>query len=351
MLVSAASLAAFALRGGALTADVAFPAIALFQMLRFPVMMLPNQITQLIAGGVAVDRLQRFLEEEEVSPPPRGPPATPPASAIVVTDAAFAFRAGGAPALRVPELRVRAGALVVVVGRIGAGKTALLSALLGEMHRVRGMVSVAGRVAYAPQTPWLRNASLRDNIVFDAAPRADAAAAAAWYAAVVAACALAPDVAELPSGHDTEIGERGVNLSGGQRARVALARAVYADADVILMDDPLAAVDAHVGATLWRECVCGVLAGRTRVVVTHHADRAADADVVVVVRDGAVVDVGAPADLAARGVDLGSVVAAADEEGGEAAPRDGDAAPRPPSGPPAPPTRGTIARPARPLRP
>ena len=183
VLISAAALATYALRGGALTADVALPALALFQLLRFPVMMLPSQINAIVAGRVAVDRIQTYLAEEEVAPPPLIPAAVAPAAAVTVDGGVLAWRANGDPALRVPSLALRAGSLTVVVGRIGAGKSALLAALLGEVPALRGRVGVAGHVSYPPQTPWLSNASLRDNILFDAPFRKE------WYDAVIAACA------------------------------------------------------------------------------------------------------------------------------------------------------------------
>jgi len=328
VLISIGAFGAYAATGRPLTPDVAFPALSLFNLLRFPVMMLPNQVANLVAGGVAFDRIQSFLEDEEVTPPPAAPAAAPGTPAIALANASFAWHRDGAPTLSVPSLTLPSGALALVVGPVGAGKSSLLAALLGEMHKVSGRLSVAGRVAYAAQEPWIFNGTVRQNVLGYGSPPL-LPSRTQFYDAVLDAACLRPDLADLTAGDGAEIGERGVNLSGGQRARVALARAAFADADVLLMDDPLAAVDAHVGAALWAGCVQGLLKGKTRVVVTHHVHVAPTADIVIVVRGGAVVAVGSPADLAARGVDLGAAVADDGESAESAAP---------PTPPPAPPT-------------
>ena len=141
-------------------------------------------------------------------------------------------------------LEVNPGELVALVGQVGSGKSSIMAALLGEMYRETGEVTVVGRVAYVPQQAWIMNASVESNITFgrDMDP--------ARYDAAVKACALLPDLAMLAAGDQTEIGEKGINLSGGQKQRVSLARATFADADVYLLDDPLSAVDAHVSRHL-----------------------------------------------------------------------------------------------------
>ena len=360
VLISLSALLTFAGAGGAVTPAVAFPALALFNLLRFPVIMFPRQLTDIIAGRVALGRLQAFLGAEKVSSEGRVvlPAASPPGTAVIVSGASFAWSragtgTGGGPGaapptdpppitLVVPSLTIAAGALVVVVGPVGSGKSSLLAALLGEMAAVAGSVSVAGSLAYAAQDPWIRNQTVRANITWEDWPEVESGAGHAgparhvadptWYDTVLDACALRPDLASWPAGDETEIGEKGVTLSGGQRARVALARAVYAKADVILLDDPLSAVDAHVGAHLWDSCLCGVLAGTTRILVTHQVQFAGRADVVVVVNGGAVVAAGPPGS-----VDLAALLPAA------APPAAPEEARRPPSaGPPTPP-RGEVA--------
>ncbi|KHJ93660.1 ABC transporter, ATP-binding protein [Oesophagostomum dentatum] len=133
------------------------------------------------------------------------------------------------------------GTFIAVVGKVGSGKSSVLSALLGEMGKLRGRIGMRGRVAYVPQIPWIQNMTVRDNILFGKPYDKRR------YNQVLAACALKPDLRMLTNGDLTEIGEKGINLSGGQKARISLARAVYQDFDVYLLDDPLSAVDAHVG--------------------------------------------------------------------------------------------------------
>jgi ATP-binding cassette subfamily C (CFTR/MRP) protein 1 len=203
---------------------------------------------------------------------------------------------GSAGGVRDVNLRCAPGSFTLVVGPVGAGKSTLLSGLICEATRTHGMARVAGSVAYAGQSPWVLNRTLRENVVFVARFRAD------WYAAVMHACALDVDAGVLSHGDDTLIGDAGVTLSGGQRARVALARAVYADADVYLLDDVLSAVDAHVGAHIWAHCVVALLVrrGKTVVCATHALQYAARPEVtqVLLLDAGRVAASGAPAEVA-----------------------------------------------------
>jgi len=212
------------------------------------------------------------------------------------------------PALDDVSLELPRGGLTAVVGGVGSGKTALLAAFLGEIHRASGVVTVVGRVAYAAQQPWILNASVRDNILFGAPydPMR--------YWEVVRACALEPDLAVLAAGDRTEIGERGINLSGGQRQRISLARAVYAQADVYLLDDPLSAVDAHVSRHLFERVIGpqGLLAHTTRVLITHELALLPAADwIVLLAAGGRVAAQGTWAALQARAATEQAAAAAA----------------------------------------
>lgn len=178
------------------------------------------------------------------------------------------------------DMHVNARERVFVAGPVGAGKSSLLLAILGGIGKSRGTVELRGRVAYVPQQPWIYNATLRENILFGMAYDAER------YNRVVEACALLSDFDVLPDGDQTEIGEKGINLSGGQKARVSLARACYQEADVYLLDDPLAAVDVHVARQLMDECILGILKDRAVVLVTHQIQFLPLADKVVVIKDG-----------------------------------------------------------------
>ncbi|CAI5475322.1 unnamed protein product [Closterium sp. Yama58-4] len=437
MVVSVVSLAAYVLLGRPLTADIAFPALALFNLLRFPLAMIPDQINDYVQAKVSAGRVEKFLLLPEIVPLEEDPGNRK--GSIKLCHASFSWGGGGgdmdsasvkekggeeggmkgakvgaeggegALALCDVTLDIPPGQLVIVVGEVGAGKSSLLAGLLGEIARVAGSVSVAGRVAYtsqphcmlhgrlvdegcvpqhavagsillllllilflatflntstltilhgaaslcsvlstpiwnppsaiphhAWQDPWILNATVRDNILMGAAGEA-AAVDEARYQRAIDVCALRHDLAMLPGGDMAEIGERvgpqvvailppssatspqchltihpphspihppGINLSGGQKHRVALARAVYARADVVLLDDPLSAVDTHVGRHLFTECICGELAGTTRVLVTHQLQYACHADVIIVIRAGRVAAMGTFDELQARGVDL-----------------------------------------------
>uniref|UniRef100_A0A8C2DG21 Multidrug resistance-associated protein 1 n=1 Tax=Cyprinus carpio TaxID=7962 RepID=A0A8C2DG21_CYPCA len=188
------------------------------------------------------------------------------------------------------------GALVAVVGHVGSGKSSLLSALLGEMQKQEGYVSIKGSVAYVPQQAWIQNATLKDNILFGRDAKDS------WYQKVVEACALLPDLEILPGGDSTEIGEKGVNLSGGQKQRVSVARAVYCSCAVYLLDDPLSAVDAHVGKHIFEKVIGpqGLLQGRTRVLVTHGLSFLPQVDLILVMVDGEITEMGSYTELLGR---------------------------------------------------
>ena len=250
---------------------------------------------------------------QQAPPTPVGSAAQPDggSSRNLVTSVSMATDTGSVGAHapgRIADMSfsVRAGELVAIVGPVGCGKSTLFAAILGQLERVSGCFATrGGSAAFAAQTPWIFNASLRENILLgDVAPAGSPAAAR--YAAALDACCLHPDIAALPAGDAQEIGERGINLSGGQRARVALARALYSTAPLLLLDDPLSAVDAHVCAALWRNAIRGPLGaggGRAVVLVTHQTHYAVRADRVLVLAAGGTMQAwGTPGELAAAGI-------------------------------------------------
>ncbi|XP_066291267.1 multidrug resistance-associated protein 1-like isoform X3 [Branchiostoma lanceolatum] len=264
-----------------LDAEKAFVALSLFNILRFPLNMLPNLITSMVQARVSLQRLENFLGHDELDPNNvdrhvlRGPP-------IAMEDATFSWGKTEDPILKDINFAVPDGSLVAVVGQVGAGKSSLLSALLGEMEKQQGYVAVRGSTAYVPQQAWIQNATLRDNILFGKHLNN------CQYKEVLEACALGPDLEMLPGGDLTEIGEKGINLSGGQKQRVSLARAVYSDSSVYYLDDPLSAVDSHVGKHIFDLVIGpnGILKGKTRLLVTHGISFLPQCDQIMVLVDG-----------------------------------------------------------------
>ncbi|KAG0299227.1 hypothetical protein BGZ98_010242 [Dissophora globulifera] len=184
------------------------------------------------------------------------------------------------------DIKIPRGQLVAIVGAVGSGKSSLLNALVGEMKKTSGVMEYGGSIGYCPQSAWIQNATVKDNILFGL-PLDEQR-----YKSVIKDCALERDIQILPDGDQTEIGERGINLSGGQKQRVNIARAVYFDADVVLLDDPLSAVDAHVGKYLFKNCIMGALHGKTRVLVTHQLHVLPQVDYVICMKDGEIVERG-----------------------------------------------------------
>ncbi|KAJ3408650.1 hypothetical protein HDU80_004999 [Chytriomyces hyalinus] len=188
--------------------------------------------------------------------------------------------------LRNINLEIKTGSLTMIVGKVGSGKSSLLGALIGDMSTTNGCVKVSGRFGYTPQASWLQNTTLRANILLGSAFDE------ARYNETIRCCGLSKDLAILPFGDMSDIGEKGITLSGGQAARVNLARAIYSNADIMLMDDPLAAVDAHVGKQILDECILGVCKSKTVVLVTHQLHIASQADHIVVMNNGEITEQG-----------------------------------------------------------
>ena len=174
--------------------------------------------------------------------------------------------------------------LTIICGRVGSGKSTLLSAIAGEVKLSNGTVKCPGTLAYVPQVPWVFSGTIRENILFGESDDPH------WYSTVVEACALKEDIELFPNKDDTLVGQRGVVLSGGQKARVSLARAVYSCADVYVLDDPLNAVDQKVGDEIFSRCICGLLADKIRVLVSHHRRYLQEADEIIVMEKGRVLE-------------------------------------------------------------
>ncbi|XP_067276901.1 canalicular multispecific organic anion transporter 1 isoform X2 [Pseudorasbora parva] len=288
-LVSLATFAVFVSvsSDNILDAEKAFTSISLFNILRFPLAMLPQLISSMVQTGVSKKRLERFLSGNDLDTTAINHDDSNIA-AVSMTDGTLAWERGTEPVLKDVCLDIKPGRLVAVVGAVGSGKTSLISALLGELHFLNGHININGSVAYVPQQAWIQNATLKDNVLFGSELDEER------YRAAVEACALGPDLDLLPGRDQTEIGEKGINLSGGQKQRVSLARAVYSSADVFLLDDPLSAVDSHVGKHLFEKVIGpkGLLRNKTRILVTHGISFLPYVDEIVVLVNGVVSEVG-----------------------------------------------------------
>ncbi|KAF9423739.1 hypothetical protein BGZ76_003621, partial [Entomortierella beljakovae] len=309
---------------GKLSSEIVFVSITLFGIMSKPLGMITHSFSASIGVNVGMKRIQNFLLKEEIDPnvvrhysrQPQPTSSGKRALAVEIENATFMWERPAdvsTSASKVPadderqpllegipsqpvkptllniNLQILDGNLTAIVGRIGQGKSSLLNAIIGEMYKTsNGTVSVYGELAYVPQQAWIINATIKDNILLGKSFDQDK------YNRIVYACGLKPDFEMLSAGDQTEIGERGINLSGGQKQRVSLARAVYQDADIYLLDDPLSAVDAHVDQHLWENVIGpdGLLKDKTRLLVTHGIHHLEEVDQIVVLKNGAISEQG-----------------------------------------------------------
>ncbi|XP_071112656.1 multidrug resistance-associated protein 1-like [Haliotis cracherodii] len=275
-----------------LTPKSAFAVVSLLNLLRYAINQTPEVIFDLIKTDVSIQRLQKFFREEEFDTNPDKCGNTK-GVAIEMRKASFSWDDNHEPTLRKINMSIYENSLVGVVGHVGSGKTSLVAAVLGEIDKVTGHLGVQGRIAYVPQQAWIQNDSLKNNILFGK-PLDER-----LYKRVIHACALQPDIDVLSDGDLTMIGERGINLSGGQKQRVSLARAVYNDADIYLFDDPLSAVDSHVGKHIFDNVIGAgsMLRNKTRILVTHNVRYLPGVDNIIVLERGTVAQTGSFRDL------------------------------------------------------
>jgi ATP-binding cassette subfamily C (CFTR/MRP) protein 1 len=343
LIINAIVFILYHVTGHTLTPEVVFPVLALLNILRTPFMVIPWMFNLIITSAVAVRRLNRFLNADDAvsavrelqrelprdsnDDTDRSDDATYAAVLAHATCASYQPKEIKERRKKIPSVpqRIRkslcgcvpskpqvalapvkedtssfhtvlskelledittsitSSQFTIIVGPTGSGKTLLLESILGNLTVTHGAIAASRSIAYAPQQSWIMNATVEDNVVFfDKVDHEK-------FDRAAKACCLDADLEQLADGAKTEIGERGVNVSGGQRARIALARAVYADRDVYLLDDPLAAVDAHVSKALVEKCLCGVLRSKTRVLVTHQHYVLPLADKIIAMDSGKIV--------------------------------------------------------------
>ncbi|KAH8702386.1 putative ABC metal ion transporter [Talaromyces proteolyticus] len=333
-LVSCCTFTVFVLTNDKpLTTEIVFPALTLFNLLTFPLTIFPMLITAIIEASVAVKRLTEYFTADELQSDAvlfQDAVTHNGDESIRIRDASFTWnkhQAGNV--LENINLSARKGELTCIVGRVGAGKSSLLQAILGDLWKNHGEVVVRGRIAYVAQQAWVMNASVRENIVFG--HRWDPH----FYELTIEACALVTDFKTLPDGDQTEVGERGISLSGGQKARVTLARAVYARADIYLLDDVLSAVDSHVGRHLINRVLGpnGVLNGKTRILATNAITILQEADFIGLLRERTLIEKGTYEQLMAMKGEVANLIrttSSDDEENDSEASKDDNKSPTTP---------------------
>ncbi|KAI9504392.1 P-loop containing nucleoside triphosphate hydrolase protein [Coemansia spiralis] len=346
-LILVAILAIYTLGyGHTLTPDVVFPSITVFSMVSATFNGIPGLFRWMSGCYVSLTRIESFMVQSQVQELADRVATTGAQTPLVQDELVQADVNMKGFTLSNITLRFPTGGLSVIVGPTGSGKSSLLSALIGEMTLTAGrvilptadtqcsgqyheIVELSGQklvmtdIAYVAQEAWLRNATIRENILFGEPYQKDR------YEEVLRVCALKPDLRILKAGDMTEIGERGVTLSGGQKQRVALARAVYSSRRILLIDDCLSAVDAHTGKHILNSCLLGqthLMIGRTRVLVTHHVGCLPHCDFVAVIKDGCVAMSGSPEHIMRMGYNFSAELEKDTSHGHEGPPKTTDAA-------------------------
>uniref|UniRef100_A0ACD5V585 Uncharacterized protein n=1 Tax=Avena sativa TaxID=4498 RepID=A0ACD5V585_AVESA len=294
------------LMGIPLTAGTVLSSLATFRMLQDPIFTLPDLVSVFAQGKVSADRVAQYLQEEElkcdtITEVPRNDTHYD----MEIDHGAFSWEfETTSPTITDVNLKVKRGMKVAICGKVGSGKSSLLSCILGEMPKLAGTVRVSGRKAYVPQTAWILSGTIRDNVLFGNPYDKEK------YRKIIQACALNKDLELFANGDLTEIGERGINMSGGQKQRIQIARSVYQDADIYLFDDPFSAVDTHTGGQLFKDCLMGMLKDKTILYVTHQVEFLPAADLILVMQDGKIVQNGTFDELLQQNIGFEAIVGA-----------------------------------------
>ncbi|KAH8682320.1 P-loop containing nucleoside triphosphate hydrolase protein [Xylariales sp. PMI_506] len=314
IMLAAVSLAVYALVNGSLIPSVAFVSLGVFRALEVTLSVIPELTTDLLDAWISVKRIDGYLQGAEIEK------ITKEADEVTFDNATIAWPADANEEdpdrfiLRNVNITFPKGELSVISGKTGSGKSLILSAILGEVDILGGTISaprapplnerhdsnantanwiIPGAIAYVAQIPWIENATVKDNILFGL-PYDEYR-----YKKTVEVCALVKDIEMFSDGEKTEIGANGINLSGGQKWRITLARAIYSRAGILVLDDIFSAVDAHVGRHIFEHCLNGELGlGRTRILVTHHVSLCAPkTKFLVELGDGSVLTAGLLSEL------------------------------------------------------
>ncbi|BAT98421.1 hypothetical protein VIGAN_09207600 [Vigna angularis var. angularis] len=280
-----------------LDAGTIFTVLATLRSMGEPVILIPEALSVMIQVKVSFDRLNTFLLDDEIKDDDIGRTSKDSCSkGVEILAGSFSWDLQSLPlTLREVNFEIEWEQTVAVCGPVGAGKTSLLYAILGEIPKISGIVRVEGTLAYVSQIPWIQSGTIRDNILYGKAMDPTR------YEYTIKVCALDKDIDGFSHADLTEIGQRGINLSGGQKQRIQLARAVYNDADIYLLDDPFSAVDVHTASILFHDCVRTALRRKTVILVTHQVEFLSEVDKILVMEGGKISQTGSYEDLLTAG--------------------------------------------------
>ncbi|CAG8665356.1 31006_t:CDS:10 [Gigaspora margarita] len=285
-------LVAYQYPDNVLKPNTMFTVLALFYTIRYPLMMLPVAVRTTLGALDSFKRLNEFLLKPELEPleEETSPINDDQKIRVFIHDADFSYEGTTRPALKFLNITLRQGEIIAIVGDVGAGKSSILAAILGQIRKENGVRKIRGSISYVPHDAWLLNDTLKENILFGNECDEER------YQEVIQVCALRKDLEWLSNSDMTEIGERGVNLSLGQRQRVSLARAVYSNADIVLLDDPLSVMDPVIGKHIFHECI------RKYLKFLSECDR------IIVMKNGECVEEGTYSELIEKDVSLASLI-------------------------------------------
>ncbi|XP_060081600.1 ATP-binding cassette sub-family C member 10-like [Ylistrum balloti] len=314
----------YTVMGNTLTATKMFTTLTVFSKLTGSLNRLPTVFSAIIEAAVSLERIEKFIALPNIDSEIYYEPIQEYSSknVISVNDGKFGWgrkkcntsmekgirnfkseKTSRLDSLTLQNITVDIvrGQFIGVIGKVGAGKSSFLHAVLAEMAREHGSISVSNLqqgFALASQEPWIQHSTIRDNVLFGNPFNGKK------YAEILRAVSLQKDMKMFQTGDKTEVGENGVTLSGGQKARLALARAVYQEKDVYLLDDPLAAVDSHVARHIYDKCIMGLLKNKTRILCTHHIKFLEKADLIIVMDGGVISKAGVPSEILDNTVSL-----------------------------------------------
>ncbi|CAH1788032.1 unnamed protein product [Owenia fusiformis] len=308
VIAAVCTFVGFTLSGNALKSPTAFAVLGVFTYMRSALGILPAALKSVSEARSSFLRIKSILELPEQTQTARKDISNTIKSPIKLSDATFKriskqntdipYDATIKHCLNDINFEIQQNQLVGVCGQVGHGKSTLCEAILGELELIRGDIRINGTIGYAPQTPWLFNDTVKENILFGELFDE------IRYKHVITVCGLELDLEQLQSGDQTEIGERGTTLSGGQKQRISLARAVYANRDVYVLDDPLSALDTTVAEHVYEKCIRQALAEKTVILVSHNMEVLSRCDWIMYLKQGSISEMGSVADLTAIGGDF-----------------------------------------------